>query len=247
MEHLGTASAAGVLIGSDAISGPNAYSRLVQIDPLTGYTTVIGDLNAAAVTGLAWDPNHEVLYGYDGGSFRLARIDPTTAHVTPIGQPPGDSGPFQGLEYDSTHDLLYATCLIDQSLYSYDTTTGSATRLGPYGNTFGRPLEGLAYDPVHEVMYAASHNLGSDQAGGGLFTLDLQTGAATFVGHFNAGSNYLAEGLAFDPTLGLFATDTHGADFTFDNELYKIDPATGAATLVGAMGKRNRLRIGLHP
>jgi hypothetical protein len=242
---LSSVSLAAVLIGSDSVSG--SYSRLVQIDSFTGAKTVIGALSDPVVGGLAWDPNHHVLYGSSTGTDRLVRIDPSTAAVTSVGSY-GSAGGMHGLEYDAVHDVLYGTSSLNRSLYSIDTTTGAATLIGAYWDAGGLAIDGLAYDAEQQVMYGATSGFSSvGHPPAGLYTLNLQTGAAAYVGPFGAGSSSFAQGLAFDPAVGLFATDTHGADFTFDNQLYQINPTTGSATLVGPMGKGNVLGMAFIP
>jgi DNA-binding beta-propeller fold protein YncE len=238
-------SSASVLIGSDAIFG--SYSRLVQIDPSTGAKTIIGALNDPVVGDLAWDPNHHVLYGSSTVTGQLLRIDPSTAAVTPVGSYV-NAALGHSLAYDPVHDVLYGTSHLNQSLYSINPATGAATLVGPLWDPGGLDIDGLAYDATRQVMFAAT--VGFTSAGhppAGLYTLNLQTAAATYVGPFGAGSTSFAQALAFDPALGLVANDTHGADFNFDNELYLINAATGSATLLGPIGKGNVLGLAFIP
>ncbi len=105
---------------------------------------------------------------------------------------------------------------------SMDLDTGAFTALGtpPY------TVRGLG--TLNGTLYAASTAL----ARGTLFTLNPTTGSLTAVG---ADSGLIYESFG-STTSGLFAVgyDPHAAVFTQD--LYSINAATGAATLIGATG-----------
>jgi len=66
------------------------------------------------------------------------------------------------------------------------------------------------------------------------------------VGPFNAGSNGIGEGLAYDAALGMYVTDTHLSG-AVDDQLFKVNPATGAATLIGAINGGNALGLTFIP
>jgi hypothetical protein len=103
-----------------------------------------------------------------------------------------------------------------------DLNTGAFTALG----TPPSILKGLA--TLNGTLYAANTPL----AHGTLFTLNPNTGALTAVG---ADSGLIYENFG-STTSGLFAVgyDPHAAVFTQD--LYSINPATGAPTLIGPTG-----------
>ena len=87
----------------------------------------------------------------------------------------------------------------------------------------------------------------SDILRGRLYTIDLQTAAVTLVGPFNNPDGVqIGTGLAYDPTLGLFAVDNGSSNYGSDR-LYRIDPMTGQATLVGAMSTMNVLGLAFIP
>ena len=66
-----------------------------------------------------------------------------------------------------------------------------------------------------------------DDSSGSIGTVDVATGAATFIGN----SGVILTDIAFDPLGNLW-----GVSFT---NLYKINKTTGAATLVGSLGATN--------
>jgi sugar lactone lactonase YvrE len=99
--------------------------------------------------------------------------------------------------------------------------TGQPTTVGLIGLDGARDM---ASDPrAGSLRLWAS----STDQGGNLYLIDPSGGGTTLVGHMNTASNMRT--LAFDVTSGqLYGT-------TYAKELYRIDPATAAVTLVGAV------------
>ena len=93
---------------------------------------------------------------------------------------------------------------------------------------------GMDFDPTAEILWALNDT--TDQLG----TIDLTSGAFTGVVACPPGggaSNWT--GLAIDPFLGIFYAST-GTD------LYMINPATGAATLIGPFGTSVMIEIAIN-
>ncbi|MDH5589606.1 MAG: PKD domain-containing protein [Gemmatimonadota bacterium] len=78
------------------------------------------------------------------------------------------------------------------------------------------PQRGIEFGPDGTTLYAIDRT-------GTLSTLDLMTGAVTSVG-----ATVPAEALAYDPDTGTFITGS-------GQFLYRVDPATGAATRLGVL------------
>ncbi len=168
--------------------------------------------------------------------------DGTVAHSDPAYGP--GFGAVGGIySADFMGDTLYATeldngNLTDYYLVSIETeglTRGTATRVS--GNAIGAPaVEGLAV--IGDAIYVSS--LGFSQHRTVLATVDATTGVSTAIGQ--ASRNVMIVALAYDPltqTLygaGIPFGSGEGADAVNDNNLYIIDPATGAETLVGDLG-----------
>ena len=220
----------GNLRGSDVTA-----DNLLDVSTVTGNGMILGPLGDDIIAGLAWDPNHGILYGSSTATDSLYRIDPNTGATTPIGPFGGGVSLMHGLEYDSNHDVLYGiTSALSAALYTLNVSTGAATLVGYHGET---GLSGMAFDPITDTMYVA------DVSGNFLFTIDLGTAALSGVGPFNAvGGDQVGVGLAFDPTQGLFASDNKSSALP-DDELYSINPATGQATLVGPINHGNVLGL----
>ncbi len=224
-----------ILIASDVQA-----DQLVSLDPTTGAKTVIGPLADDIVAGLGYDAVHDILYAsstWTSGGRNLLRVDYNTGAVTIIG--PLGQGGMHGLEYNPARDILYGiTTIYSNKLWQINVATGAAIEIGTHGIN---GLSGLAYDYVNDIMYAG------DSMNKQLFTINLDTGAATLVGPFNGPTgNRIGNGLAWDPEFGLLATDTH-ADTAYNDELYSIDVMTGQATLIGATGTGNALGLAFVP
>ena len=106
------------------------------------------------------------------------------------------------------------------SFATVDLNTGDVTTIGTTG-VFG-PLGGLAYS--NGVMYAIE---AGNQTPTDLYTIDLATGVATSVGD----TGLTLTGLEFGNDGVLYAL---GQD-AFNDQLFSLDPGTGAATLIGTI------------
>lgn len=117
-------------------------------------------------------------------------------------------GDISGITFDPTGQFLYAVTSFAavpyaNALVRIDPQTGSTTQIGPTG--LANMYEGdLAFDPTSGVLYALqdSNPLRS------LYTLNVDTGAATLVGHVQPGEPTDLSSLAFDPAGNLFSIDT---------------------------------------
>jgi hypothetical protein len=204
----------GGLYGTD---GANLY----LIDATTGVASLIGPHGPVefAIGALAFADNG-VLYGISlTADAQLHRIDVTTGAASAIG-PLGVGFVFEGgLTFDAAGRLIG----VDQgnagaaTTFEINTATGAATIIGP-PNGQARDINGLTRDGT--IVY------GIDRPTDSLGRLDVATGTYTQIGLTGAtigGSG----GLAFDE-----ASNTLYATFAADGGFYRIDPATGAATLI---------------
>ncbi len=145
----------------------------------------------------------------------LRQVNLNDMTLTDIG-PLGVTFEFGGLTYDPNSDTLY---MIDgrgaESLYTVDRNTGAATLVGAHGVT---DLFGLAYDSSNDVLYATQFSGGT-----GFYSLDIDTGVATFIGDMGRGIG----GLSYNPNTDQLVGVRPGF-----GDLYEIDRATGATTLL---------------
>jgi hypothetical protein len=130
-----------------------------------------------------------------------------------------------GCEFDNSgnFDEIYCISQIGE-FFTSNTTTGARTDIGTAVQFNGEFFSGLATDPTSGIMYACSDNLTLDTSS--IFTIDLDTGAATRIGAVTNSSGGIIS-CAFD-NFG----QMYGLDIT-DETLLRIDKTTGAGTLIG--------------
>jgi hypothetical protein len=184
------------------------------------------------LTGNAW------VQGSDGSfidqGFNICNGAPTT-------DPVYNDYAFNGLEF--VGPVLYGTGITDacgpSELRILDPFTGASTLVGPTGMG---PISGLAWDPVNEIMYGTTGCAGgaptnfvihsSQQEISLLVTIDLTTGLATPVGPTDLAEGTALGGLEFGPDGNLYG----GGNNRDGGNMYRIDPRTGHATLLGWSG-----------
>jgi len=185
---------------------------LYTINRVNGLMTFVGDMSFEQAEGLAMDTNTNTIYGTDIFQDQLFRIDPATGSGVLVGSLGFDQ--VRGLAFDPNTNTLYGGDSMTDQLITIDVTTGAGTAVGALGFD---GVRGLAFDASTGTLYA--HNSSANM----LYTIDTTTGSSTPVGALGFRS---PRGLAYDPGSGkLFATD--------NTNLYAVDAATGAGTLVG--------------
>lgn len=201
---------------------------LWEIDPATGVKTPIGTVssNAGTTAGLAIGASNTV-YLSSTGNDSLYTLDLATGTATLVGFYGDSAIVMHGLEYVPATDTLYGVSSHNNGLYEINKTTGTATLIGTSGLS---SFSNLGWNSITGVMYLT--NSGADS----FYTIDLATGATTFVGLLVNSTN--PNGLAFDPDTGtLYMVDNSTDNF------YSIDMATGVATVIGPTGSGNLLGL----
>lgn len=155
--------------------------------------------------------------------------------MTDTGTGPGldniSGGDFVGDDFAVQYQL---DTLMDR-LYRVDTLTGARTLIGwpTAANTVANERwSGAAWDPATDTFYAVTTaNLGNQGCyWSGLYTIDLGTAQAHFVGPVDTGGNECLIDIAFDQSGALYALDIR------TDALFTIDKATAQATRVGGLG-----------
>jgi hypothetical protein len=200
---------------------------LVSIDVNTMVYTTIGPTGVANgdFGGLAYDPNHDILYWIPGRFEEdLYVLNQNTGAATLVGNH-GISDLF-GLAYDSTNDVLYATQFSGgTNLYSLNTGTGMGTLIGDTGEGIG----GLAYNGSTDQL------VGIHDGSGELYEIDRSTAALTLI---HDGDTNNDSGLAYDRYRNIYwDMDWNGDLFFYDifNGYYRttvlsgMDPHDGLA------------------
>lgn len=154
-------------------------------------------------------------------------MDPCTGDTTLIG--PTNVGPMCGIAFGPT-GLLYGLDYESDELAEFNLDKGTSRVVGSLG--FDLSLCGLAYDCQNERL------IGTDAETGQIFDVDVVTGEASkFV---PSGVDFAQAGLEYDPRDQLLYASTR-------NELYTIDPVTGATLFVGNINASAVDDLGLHP
>jgi hypothetical protein len=109
----------------------------------------------------------------------------------------------------------------NRNIWIIDNETGFMTRLGSYYPP-ALSLNGLAYNPKTDTMYGCSDNA--------LYTINMTTGSSTFIGYFDLISPSYMIAIAFDDSGNLYGNEI------ITDSLYKINPSTGGASLIGVLG-----------
>ena len=129
------------------------------------------------------------------------------------------AGDFVGNDFSQVYVIDYAL----NELRTLDTVTGDATTIGASTPISGQAWTG-ATGTADGTLYASSTN----ETQSYLYTVDLASGTATAIGEITNAPATIdiainAEG------------EMYGVDITNDN-LVRIDPATGAGTVIGSIG-----------
>jgi uncharacterized protein DUF6923 len=152
-------------------------------------------------------------------SRTLYEINVATGAKTQIATVSANAGTPGGLAVGAGN-VVYLTSTSNDSLFTLNVASGSATLVGAYGDS-AIVMHGLEYVPETSTLFGvSSHN-------NGLYNINTTTGAATLIG---------TSGLTSFTNLGWSsATDVMYATNSGTDSLYTMNLATGAATLVGPL------------
>lgn len=198
---------------------------LYTIDTTTAAVTLVGT-TGFTITGMAWDENAEVLYGYTGGAgiggngtnqFQLITIDPVTAVGTLIGG--NDRTQISDIAIDSAGNLYgYGR----DGFFSIDTASGATTKIG----------DALVLGDQGTIAFDNDDNLFVTDYGS-LLQIDPSDGSIiSTIGNIPTS---VGKAIAMDSYGTIFAASPRSA------ELYSIDPATAIETIVGLTSLDSKL------
>jgi hypothetical protein len=249
----------GGLGGHATTSGPEASANdgsLVIVDQTTGAVSIVGRPDAVArITGLAFDLNGALFASTLGAApfppppapqtSNLIMINSATGallssvpivagaggpaiSIADLSVQPGTNALF-GIE--SPNDALGG----EGKLYTINKSTGVATLIGNTGFFFGS----IAFAP-NGTLYMSGANLGpmGGQVGDALLTINPATAAPLTTIPV---SDFFGA-LAFDSTNNTLIGGTGD-----QHQLFRINPATGAGTLIGDTGLNFIGDLDFHP
>ena len=169
VEGLSFQPGTGVLYGLDDDS-----DQLITVNTITGAGTVVGALGANfGDAGLAFSANGNLYGGTDlGTNDGFYSINVATGAASIIN---GDASDAHGLAFFD--GVMYGISDEDDGLFSIDLISGAETSIGTLG--FSTDEDGFIID--------ASGNgyLLQDDVGGGIYSINLNTGASTFLASYS--------------------------------------------------------------
>ena len=215
-------------------SGAANLDRIIElVDPvsLVVLPTLQNNEGSSEMFGLEYDPVANVVYGADNTPI-LWSLDPVTGHRTQVGALTVNYMRGLALEAGPGARLLGVTSS-DATLYSIDRATAAVTTLGTL-TISGDVVDwcnGLARDPISGTVYAVAtlgSNVGRERT---LTQLDANALTLTSVAVLSEDG---VAGITFLPDGTLIAVTGDGA--TNPEELWSVDKATGAMTLIMPLG-----------
>lgn len=217
---------------ADTVAYGVAFDELYRIDLGTRVATYVGTTGnyagtpLALLTGLSYGPGNE-LYAIAGNQKSLVRIDRNSAATTYVGSfglAGQGQGQFDPLDLSMTYGCdgsFWMTSAITRDLWRVSAQTAAITRIG----STARQISGLAMR--NGVLYGTG--IGADQ---GLYTIDLQSAAATRISTLADTVPWIDPGFASDGKL--LATLSYNPPFDrVWSDLAQFDLATGAMTNLG--------------
>ncbi len=229
----------GLLFGTSASGG-----TLLRIDPATGGAVVVGPMGFSA-PALALDPTTGVMYaGQGAGAPLLYTVDPTSGATALVGDTGMGFAATGGLDFRADGTLFAAVNILGDGatgsdhLATFDTTTGVATIIGPFGTILVpgpypadgtgsasiEGIEGIAFD-ASGTLWGSSSTRGVAGPDSALFTIDTTTGAATFVAT-------IADSLATSPSGGVVSLQFRDDGTLFGGTATAVAPATDGGFLI---------------
>jgi hypothetical protein len=189
----------------------NSPDALYRIDPVTFTVTKVGNFNAGdQMTDVAVTPAG-VVYGVSFTTFYA--INKTTGAATMIASVGGNGN--NSLTFLPNGQLLAADSNGD--LKTINPSTGAVTYVGSYGGNLGSSGDLVAV--ASGQMFGTAPGASSDL----LIKVNTTTGVSTVVGPTGKSSVW-----------GLAYAGSRVIGFTTSGELLKIDPLTGASTVLAS-------------
>jgi hypothetical protein len=180
--------------------------------------------------GICTNLTSAILFGCDSSGPGLANapsewysVDPTVGSASPIGSFVNEDtcgsvaqSPVSGIFYSSGLNLGNTA----PGLYQIDSQTGLATLIGAHTDST-LFFNDLKFHPTTAVLYGIAVGNNVPPAARGLYSLNIDTGAETFIGQLSGPTMFTGGGLFFLNNV-LYAG--------LNNQIYSINLATGAAS-----------------
>jgi hypothetical protein len=153
---------------------------------------------------------------FNQANNRFGILDLLTGNFTQISDLGGTI--YNDIAYNPVDGSLYGIQGNCANLVKLDKTSGEVTTIAPF-NVSG--IESLAFQPESGVLFGCAQS--------GLYTINLLTGEASFVGTFGTPYNLnLAQNIRFDTDGKLYLSNTSD-----NTDIYRVSTEDGSATFVG--------------
>ncbi len=215
--------------------GPNFYSDTTPVDCDDADPLIFPGQNEICEDGIDQDCDMQdqgctpYLYTVRESDDVLRLLNTDTLTFTDIG-PLNVTFDFGEVAWDGSTNTMW---MIDgrgtQSLHTVDLVTGQATAIGNHGIT---DLFGLTFDTSTNTLY------GGGESPSGFYEMDVNNGAANWIGDPGLG----ADGLAYDSTRDEIVGLTGG-----NGDIFRIDRATGQAVILASNGWVNNCGLAYEP
>jgi hypothetical protein len=162
---------------------------LYEIDPKSFEVSLIGSAGKTLM-GLSYDPVTEELYA-SGDDNYLYKINIETAEPEKIGPFGGGAGYMFSMGFD-INGTLYGCDLVQDSLWTIDTETGAATKVGSLGISINYASDGdldKILDCIFLIVYTPM---------GQLYMCDKTTGECTLVGNIEGNKDISALAISYE-------------------------------------------------
>jgi glucose/arabinose dehydrogenase len=246
--------ATGAILVLDTESGI-ASGKLFRVHQTTGERTVLSDIEDPLQgpidirpSGLAVEETGTILVGGEFGS--LLRVNPKTGRRREL----SDFGSFVHLDDIAVEEagtilVLTSGIALAPRLFRVDQTTGARTVLSNFYDAAQGPT---GSNPQGVTVAESGVILVTDKTAGKLFQIDPTTGARTVLSDFGKpGEPGVVIGHpvsgAVEATGTILVLDQEAVLFDIPGVLFRIDPTTGARTVLSDFGKRAQGRRGRDP
>lgn len=209
-------------------------NQLVTIDTTTGQATIVGSVDEN-VNGYGLAAYQDSLYTFNPNRGEIDQLSMIDGHI--VSRRAFSVSGLRGegdIAIRSDTGVGFVASALDENgapthpFYGFDIHTGVAAKLG---NT-SVAIDGLALDE-NQTLYAVGQGDNGDagtndptQGTATLYTVDQLTGTLTPVGSLGVPQNSPVAGISFASDGTLYAA--------IDDQLYRVDKGTGAATIVNA-------------
>jgi hypothetical protein len=176
----------GKWLGCEYDNGTLATDNFWEINAMTGASTILGEMGAA-IMGIAYDDNNNILYGTDGYDLYTMNVNTgvatyvdslwynlegTSYSLANIG------GLMIDIAYDNFTDTFYGIDLGNDCLWTINPTTRELTLIGFMGIDINYAQD-AAFDQDNGLLFLAGY-----AGGGALYWIDTEYGGAYKVGNF---------------------------------------------------------------